>query len=76
MVHTLQGNQAEVDEPDEEILNVFDESFTLAEYRKVKSSLKLGKAACPDEFPSEVFKACNFDRVCLDFCNDASIMQQ
>ncbi|XP_062577713.1 uncharacterized protein LOC134239565 [Saccostrea cucullata] len=73
----LLGNQPDVDEPEEEIPKVFDdidindEPFTLAEYRKVKSSLKLGKAAGPDEIPPEVFKLCDFDSVCLGFCNDA-----
>ncbi|XP_062574521.1 craniofacial development protein 2-like [Saccostrea cucullata] len=62
LAEQIQGNQPDVDEPEEEIPNVFydidinDEPFTLAEYRKVKFSLKLGKAAGPDEIPPEVFK--------------------
>ena len=40
---------------------------------KVKLSLKLGKAAGPDGIPPEVFKLCDFDQVCLDFCNDALV---
>ena len=43
------------------------------EYKKVKLSLKLGKAAGPDGIPPEVFKLCDFDQVCLDFCNDALV---
>ena len=43
------GEPPDVDDPDEEIPNIFedleinDEHFTLDEFRKVKSSLKLGK---------------------------------
>ena len=33
--------------------------------------LKLGKASSPDNIPPEVFKSCNFDEICLDFCNSA-----
>ena len=45
----LLGETPDVDDPDEEIPNIFedleinDEHFTLDEFRKVKSSLKLGK---------------------------------
>ena len=75
----LLGNPPEVDEPDEVIPNVFedveinDEPFTKEEFLKVKASLKLGKAAGPDEIPPEVFKSCDFDDICLDFCNDALV---
>ena len=75
----LLGNQPDVDDPDEAIPTVFDdvdindEPFTMDEYKKVKLSLKLGKAAGPDGIPPEVFKLCDFDQVCLDFCNDALV---
>ena len=75
----LLGEPPDVDDPDEEIPNVFenleirDDPFDLNEYKKVKASLKLGKAAGPDEIPPEVFKSCDFDQICLDFCNDALI---
>ena len=75
----LLSEPPEVDDPDEEIPNIFedleirDDPFDLNEYRKVKASLKLGKAAGPDEIPPEVFKSCDFDQICLDFCNDALI---
>ena len=75
----LLGNPPLVDEPEEEVPNVFedldirDDPFTLEEFRKVKSSLKVGKAAGPDDIPPEVFKSCDFDEICLDFCNDALI---
>ena len=73
----LLGETPDVEEPDEEIPNIFedldinDEPFTLDEFRKVKTSLKLGKAAGPDNIPPEVFKCCDFDEICLQFCNDA-----
>ncbi|CAJ1087270.1 Craniofacial development protein 2 [Xyrichtys novacula] len=51
--------------------DINDEPFTLDEFRKVKASLKLGKAAGPDNIPPEVFKCCDFDEICLQFCNDA-----
>ena len=54
-------------------MEIRDDPFDLDEYRKVKASLKLGKAAGPDEIPPEVFKSCDFDQICLDFCNDALI---
>ena len=75
----LLGNPPEVEEPDEQIPNVFqdldikDDPFTLEEFKKVKSSLKVGKAAGPDDIPPEVFKSCDFDEICLDLCNDALI---
>ena len=43
----------------------------MEEFRRVKSTLKLGKAAGPDNIPPEVFKTCDFDEICLDLCNDA-----
>ena len=73
----LLGNTPEVDEPDEVIPNIFedldinDEPFTLDEYKKVKNSLKTGKAAGPDTIPPEVFKHCDFDEIALEFCNKA-----
>ena len=57
----LLGSPPEVEDPDEEIPNVFvdldinDDPFTIEEYRKVKSALKLGKAAGPNDILPEVF---------------------
>ena len=60
MVHSLQkvtGEPHVVEDPDVEIptlyknLNVQDDKFTIDEFRKVKSSLMLGKAAGLDELP-------------------------
>ena len=48
----------------------------MEEYRKVKSALKLGKAAGPDDIPPEVYRSCDFDDMCLKFCNDALIKDQ
>ena len=73
----LLGEPPVVEDPDEEIPNIYenldikDDIFTIEEFRRVKSSLKLGKAAGPDEIPPEVFKYCDFDEICLDFCNRA-----
>ena len=73
----LLGETPTDDDPDEEIPNIFedlginDEPFTLDEFRKVRASLKIGKAAGPDGIPPEVFKFCDFDDICLDFCNRA-----
>ena len=73
----LLGEPPVVEDPDEEIptiyenLDIKDDIFTIEEFRRVKSSLKLGKAAGPDEIPPEVFKYCDFDEICLDFCNRA-----
>ena len=39
----------------------------------MKSSLKIGKAAGPGDIPAEVFKSCDFDDICLDFCSQALI---
>lgn len=73
----LLGEPPTVEDPDEEIPSVYedleinDEPFTLDEFRKVKSSLQLGKAAGPDDIPPEVIKSCDFDEICLKFCNKA-----
>jgi hypothetical protein len=73
----LLGEPPELVDPDSEIPNIFedqeikDDIFTLEEFRKVKASLKIGKAAGPDNIPPEVFKFCDFDEICLDFCNKA-----
>ena len=73
----LLGSPPEVDDPDEEIPNIFEDldindgPFTLDEFRKVKSSIKIGKAAGPDEIPPDVYKSCDFDMICLDMCNRA-----
>ena len=75
----LLGETPSVEDPDEEIPNVFedleinDEPFTLDEFKKVKSSLKTGKAARPDGIPPEVYKSCDFDEICLQFCNKALV---
>ena len=75
----LLGNPPEVEDLDEEIPNIFedldinDSLFTIEELKKVKSLLKIGKAAGPDAIPPEVFKLCDFDNICLDFCNQALI---
>jgi hypothetical protein len=75
----LLGETHTVEDPDEEILNIFedldinDEPFTLDEFRKFKAPLKIGNAASPDGIPPEVFKSCNFDDICLDCCNKALI---
>jgi len=71
-----------VEDLDEEIPNVFedlninDDPFTMEEYRRVKSALKLGKAASPDDIPPKVFKTCDFDEICLEFCNEAPIKDE
>ena len=71
----LLGDPPVVEDPDEEIptiysdLDIKDDIFTIEEFRKVKSSLKLCKAAGPDEIPPEVYKSCELDEICLDFCN-------
>ena len=73
----LLGEPPEVDDPDEEIppiyqdLDIKDDLFTMEEFRKVKSTLKVGKAAGPDDIPPEVYKSCDFDDICLDLCNRA-----
>ena len=54
-------------------LDIKDDMFTIGEFRKVKSSLKTGKAAGPDEIPPEIFKSCDFGEMCLDFCNRAQM---
>ena len=73
----LLGEPPTVEDPDEEIpsiyadLDINDGLFTMDEFSKVKASLQLGKAAGPDNIPPEVFKRCDFDEICLDFCNKA-----
>ena len=73
----LLGSPPEVEEPDEEIQEVFntlgieDGPFTSPEYNKVKQNLKLGKAAGPDGIPPDVFKLCEFDDIALHICNRA-----
>ena len=68
-----------MEDPDEIIppihqdLDITDDLFTIEEFRKVKSVLKAGKAAGPDDIPSEVYKSCDFDDICLDFCHRALI---
>ena len=71
----LLGSPPEVDDPNEEIpviyegLDIDDGPFTELEYKKVKTSLKIGKSSGPDGIPPEVFKYCQFDDICLKFCN-------
>ena len=73
----LLGNPPVVEDPDEEIPNIVDDldindgPFTLDEFRKVKTSLRAGNAAGPDNIPPEVLKFCDFDEICLEFCNKA-----
>ena len=75
----LLGKPPVVADPDEDIPiihdhnEINDDPFTMDEFIKVKSSLKTGKAAGPDEIPPEVYKLCDFDEICLDFCNKALI---
>ena len=75
----LLGNPPEVEDVDEKIPNIFEDLdindglFTTEELKKVKSSLQIGRVAGPDAIPSEVFKLCDFDNICLDFCNQALI---
>ena len=75
----LPRSSPEVEDLDEVIPNIFEDLdingglFTIEELKKVKSSLKIGKAASPDAIPPEVFKLCDFDNICLDFCNQALI---
>ena len=75
----LLGSPPNVEDPDEHIppvyedLDINDEPFIMKEGKKMKTSLKIGKAAGPDGIPPEVFKSCDFDEICLQFCNDALI---
>ena len=63
------------EESEEEIPTVFsnlrinDGRFTMKEYLKVKSSLKLGKSSGPDNIPPEVFRKCEVDDIVLEICN-------
>ena len=65
----LLGEPPVVEDPDEEIPTIFDQldinddAFTLDEFGKAKSSLKIGKAAGADEIPPEVYKTCDFDEI-------------
>ena len=75
----LLGEPPVVEDPDEAIPSIFadldidDGPFTPDEYRRVKKSLQCGKAAGPDNIPPEVLKSCDFDEICLKFCNRALI---
>jgi len=65
------------EEPDEVIQKVFtdfeinDDLFTMEKFWKVKSLLKIGKSAGPDDIPPEVYKPCDFDDICLGLFNEA-----
>jgi hypothetical protein len=50
-------------------LDINDGPFTREEYAKVKSSLKSGKSAGPDNIPPEVYKSCELDDIILSICN-------
>ena len=69
----LLDNTPEVEEPDETIpavyegLDIDDSSLLLMNSRR--TSLKVGKSAGPDGIQLEVFKCCDFDAICLNFCN-------
>ena len=71
----LLGSHPTVEGAEEEIpavlidLNIDDGPFTAAEFIRVKSTLKQGKSAGPDDIPPEVFKNCNLDDIILDICN-------
>ena len=52
-------------------LDINDGYFTIQEFRKVKAYLQLRKAAGPDIILPEGFKNCDFDEICLEFCNKA-----
>ena len=73
----LLGSPPEVDDPDKDIPKIFedldikDDKFTFEEFKKVKSSIKIRKAAGPDEISPDVYKSCDFDEICLDFSNHA-----
>ena len=66
-------------EPEEEIppvyydLDINDGPFSAEEYAKVKSTLKLGKSAGPDNIPPEVYRSCELDDIILEICNLALI---
>ena len=50
--------------------------ISIEEYRKVKSSLKAGKAGGPDGISPDVLKSCDFGDVCLKFCNKALLEKE
>ena len=54
-----------------EDLDIKDDLFIQDEFKKVKSSLKIGKAAGPNNIPPLVFKFFDFDDICLSFYNKA-----
>lgn len=71
----LLGSDPVVEDADDDIpaifanLDIDDGPFTPAEYTKVKTSLKQGKAAGPDAIPPEVLKNCELDDIILGICN-------
>lgn len=73
----LLGNHPTVNDEDGDIPTIFtdididDSMFTIAELKRVKSSLRQGKSAGPDGIPPEVFKHCELDDILLNICNTA-----
>ena len=73
----LLGSPTSIEHSEEELPNIFEDleirdgTFTIEEYQKVKSTLKAGKAAGPDGIRPDVLKTCDFDDICLEFCNKA-----
>ena len=71
----LLGTMPADDGTDEDIspvysdLDIYDGPFTAEEYTKVKSTLKTGKSAGPDNIPPEVYKSCELDDIILKICN-------
>ena len=78
----LLGSPASTVDTEEELPNIFEDleiedgPFTIEEYRKVKSSLKAGKAGGPDGISPDVLKSCDFGDVCLKFCNKALLEKE
>ena len=73
----LLGSTPCAEDSDEDIppvysdLNIYDGPFSAEEYTKVKSALKTGKSAGPDNIPPEVYRGCGLDDIILYICNQA-----